>query len=624
MKKNSNYFSRIKFNAIKENSPFKSSIFANFFVSYDLIEEYFRNSAVYTLFTGIISKFRFINIIKKAFSKSCEDSKILKSLSKLSIRFFEKSLRYYGVGLFFYGIFLIALNFVRMILEGQGLQRISINNEISSILFGLLSVIVSMFFMVSQKSISQKICTSRILNLIFFDTFCYSKKSLEQITAVKCSHTLPVIAGIILSILSVSFSPFLLLNIFLLLIITWLVFLSPENGIIAVLFLLPFVSSRILFYLVFLVCFSYVIKLMRKKRVLRFSLLDTFVFFFSLNILLCGIASVNGTLSVIGSIKILVYIFFSFVVSNVIITSKLIGRIINSVLFSTSIIAAVGILGYFESGFSGNILVSGIFQIISEIPFSSKDIYSEFILILLPFALAKSKIKSPDNNQLLGTIALIMFVVYSLFTFETTIILPVISGIIIFAIINKPFIMFVCLAVCALLSLISAVIPGLWNYITNFLNNLTGATLLSDFVSDYAIHSFDYSGLGFGGEATLRYIGTAFGHGVADSTATSSFFISHILQCGVISTFLIIVIYLLFLNKGFSYLSSKECNSAANSKYMLAAIASVTSILIKALLFESFLSEQVILLTFVIFYLATSLKHASGREYVPINGEAMF
>ncbi len=624
MKKYSNYLSRINFNKTNENSPFKGSFFANFFVSYDLLEEYFCNSLIYTFVSGLFSKLKFFNLIKKAFSRSCENSKILKFFGKLSVRFFEKSLRYYGVGIFFYGVFLIALNFVKLILEDQGLRHIGSNHEISSILFGLLSVVVSIFLMASQKSISQKVCTSRILNFVFFQTFFYSKKSLEQIKPVKSSHTLPVIAGIILSVLSMAFSPFLLLNTVFLFVLTWLVFLSPENGIIAVLVLLPFVSNEILFYFVFLVCSSYVIKLMRKKRVLRFSLLDTFVFFFSLNILFCGLASVNGSLSMIGSIKILIYIFFSFVVSNVIITSKLIGRIINSILFSTSILAAIGILGHFETRFSGNLLLSGVFQIISEIPFSAKEIYSEFILILFPFALAKSKIRSSESNQLSGTIALLLFAVYSLFTFEQRIILPVIIGFIIFAIVNKPVIIFVCMILCAFFNLISIAIPGLFNYIYNFIDNVTGATIIRDFVSDYALLSFDYSGFGYGSDATLRYIGTAFGYGVADNTVTSPFVVSHILQCGVISALLIAVIFLLFLNKGFSYLSSKECNCASNSKYMLAAIASVTSILIKAILFESFLSEQAILLTFVIFYLTTSLKHASGREYVPASGEAMY
>lgn len=227
---------------------------------------------------------RFFAAFRLAFNRSAEDSICVLLVEGIMRRFLRCRVRVFGVFTVSFGAYTACASLVRILLR-DGVVSLSDSPELY---FALLVVIVSIPLLISKVTLAEALCTSyagrALLSILGYRP--------EQVTLageglVVNRLNVAFVCGLVLGILTYSYSPVLLLIGLCALLLAYLILCKPEIGVMTLCFTMPFLPTMLLAALVIYVFLCCMLKVIRGKRVIRVEAVDVMVAAFGV-VLLCG------------------------------------------------------------------------------------------------------------------------------------------------------------------------------------------------------------------------------------------------------------------------------------------------------------------------------------------------
>lgn len=362
------------------------SIFCLVLTSYDQIEQHFQRSKSATLInTGTPKTQAHTRNIKNAFSKQIEQSVLINFVKRVLNGFANTNLTSYGVFLFSFGIYVLAECAVKYFALDYPIP------ETSTLIIGIASIVVSLFLLPTKKSLAQTMNDSIILNYVLFEVLGFSKPKTDPDKAPGQHSAAGFIFGMILGIACFWFSPISLVKILLFAGLVLLILGSPEAGTVAMFFCVPFVPTMYLAGLIIIVFFSFMIKFLCGRRVIKLSPIDFPILIFGIMILSGGFISFDSKGSLKRALLYFCFIVGYFLVKWMFRSPTFINRSFSALSLSLAIVSLIGIAEFFfgspSDTWQDHTLFAGLKgRVVST--FENPNMLAEFLILLIPVSLA--------------------------------------------------------------------------------------------------------------------------------------------------------------------------------------------------------------------------------------------
>lgn len=227
---------------------------------------------------------RFFAAFRRIFNRSVEESLCVLLVKGIMRRFLRCRVRVFGVFTVSFGTYTACGSLVRILLR-DGMVSLA---DSPALYFALFVVIVSIPLIISKATLTEALCTSCAGRLIL-SVFGYRPEQVMLASEGPIVGRLNVafVCGLVLGVLTYSFSPVLLLAGLCAVILAYLILCKPEIGVMALCFVMPFLPTMLLAALVIYVFLCCVLKVIRGKRVIRIEAVDVMVAAFAV-VLFCG------------------------------------------------------------------------------------------------------------------------------------------------------------------------------------------------------------------------------------------------------------------------------------------------------------------------------------------------
>ncbi len=325
----------------------KDSMIGHFFSSlYLKWNEKWRNGALSKLFKGK----RAAGEVRRPYlrakvAKLYENSLINRLISQISDLIIHSHTRIWGFMLFSFAFVSVFVTMVKYYL----ISELSFEN----IVIGIVIALVSLPLSVSKKRLGESILNGKISGFIMKNILMVDESKFERDDSkTGGNYSFALFVSAAAGLATYFISPFDIITAVVLAVLFVLVMCFPELGIMSVLALIPFSTvfarpSVVMFIIVLFSIISFLSKYIRGKRTLKFEIIDIFVAFFGIMILLGGVFTTGGISSFFSAGMYFVFLTIYFLVVNSYIRKTWIYRGIKLIVISTSIVA---ILGIFEDG----------------------------------------------------------------------------------------------------------------------------------------------------------------------------------------------------------------------------------------------------------------------------------
>ena len=534
---------------------FSESRIGGFFSKAANFHKYSGDSLIWSAGTG--ERTRRGKRIKLKIAESFEESAIVGAGSRLLRLIMTATMRSIGALFLTFGLFVALIKVVRFFSAGSSLFTLSSVFALGMILFGVLLCL-------SKCSLAEAIPQSLLLRALLIRYFGIRKEWFESFEGRE-SRILPALCiGIIIGFTTLVLPVYLPLLVLLGIVFVFLICKRPEAGMLITLFALPFFPTMALAALSALTIFAYLLKYIRGKRALRFDFVSFFaLLFFILMALVACFSPARG-----DSIKIVMlygaFMGLAFVIKNSFLTEGLLKKGVYTLLFSASISALVGIYQKVVGVSQSLIWVDqSMFSDISTRVFGTFDnpnVFGEFLIMLLPFALALFLYKR-GREKLLPAAAFLLMFASLIFTYSRGAWLAAIFSIALFLMFYSRF--FFKLGICgiALLPFLPLVLPD------SIVNRFLSIGNLADTSTSYRvsiwtaavemIKDFWATGTGIGSESfTLIYPSYAL-PGAQFALHSHNLYFQLLIEVGVFG-FLIFLCCLLFSYRNMFSLVSED------------------------------------------------------------------
>ncbi|MBR2025363.1 MAG: O-antigen ligase family protein, partial [Clostridia bacterium] len=381
----------------------RNGMFGRFFTSYDESNERYLQSI----------KRRKKSIgggkIRKKISRTIEKSVMVKYVPRLVEWLLRVSTNDYGMVLLTMGI-VISMSYL---LNGYVLVM---DIPFSMLVSGFALFLLGLPLLFSKKSIANNVYNSKLCNTLLFGFLGLDKEKMRQVSEKESVSTpsLALIFGLGLSILSYFVTPFKLLGIIGIIILSYCVLRRPEIGAVTVILILPFVSVAELQISVIYVFVCYTLKCILGKRTFKFEQFDIWVVLLLVSTLIRGAISIKLSESVMSAITTASMILFYFVVTNLIRSKEWFRRCLISLVFSGTAVAVIGILQVVIGHFSNyavdlsKIFTSGQSAIGT---FDDPNTFAHYLVAIIPFTIlhfiSERNGRKKMNGVLIGAVMIV-------------------------------------------------------------------------------------------------------------------------------------------------------------------------------------------------------------------------
>jgi len=588
-----------------------------FFTMYKREEKLLRSGVIAKFFSKMKNVPVFLHKITRVIANQFESSLLLSFLRRLISRLISQQIRIYGTFTFSFGVYsVISYALKRYFIAQTSVQYLDI-------IVGAILIIVSLPMFFSSKSVGELLENSVIMRSVLIEGLGISEESLTlKNTRNSGKYALPFLFGIIAGIITYFFNIIYVIIFFLVFIIISIVIILPEIGVLCVAFLTPAFSHNneltgIINFFIIITAFSYFIKVIRGKRIIRFSLLDLSILFFGVLLLFGGIISAGGELSKTYALNSCLLLLNYFLIVNLIKTKEWMFRCTASLITSAVLISLIGLFGKLinslynnEIGFSKR-LIPFIINL-----FDNTEVLALFLVVILPFTLSyfiglrnrRSKFSFLlINGMMLATIIISRspLVLYTLF----------IELIVFFLIYSKKSVFFF-LLIPVTIPFITIFVPhSIINIFTNAFDLSAPATNSFFQTAQGVIKMFGSNSVGGIGAGTTAFE-NVFGIYALPTTEAASGAPNLILQIvsslGIVGLIVFIFIVILFYQMNFEHLKSPFDKRFKN--LAIACISSITAMLFAGGFYNIWLDDGLFWLFFTIVALSSVYMNVSINE----------
>ena len=398
-----------------------TGLFGKLFTSYSKLERRFTD--------GFLGYFVFNNKTihklgrkgRETLSKGFSNSYVIKKLGRLLKILTSMPLRSYGGMVFNLGIYTVLVYFIKLMLNVDNAG--SSNN----LYFGVVTCIVAVPLILSKESLSIAVYKGKITNLIFSKFFGFNDETFEPLPKIFRFHSnILSFLGIFLGLITAVIDPLWIVLIFVSFIVLSLIIVSPEIGILSSIFLLPFFTflsypTFSLSCLILLTSLSYILKVVRGKRILKFKLVDFFVVLFALSIFMSGLVSVGGSNSFYRMFASFTLILGYFLIVNLMRSSLWLKRCIVAITTSSSIVALIGVMQYFFGKLETTTFDKSYFTGISGRVYSlfeNSNVLGSYLAMCLPMTIAMFILARSRSTKISSMVSIVFMLVCTVLTWS--------------------------------------------------------------------------------------------------------------------------------------------------------------------------------------------------------------
>ncbi len=320
----------------------------------------------------------FFRPIKRTVSKLVSRSFLLEKINGYLRGWLFTKLSVYGLFSITAGVGFVLLQSLKV----YGLQTGSLS--FLDMFISLLLIVISIPLIISHSTLNEAVCESKLIRWMLFNWLGCKKEAFEQYSYTSGHNRTALPLGLILCVFSWWIRPITLFTLIGVFILALTVLYIPETGIVALAFLLPFLSDYYLKIMIIYITVCFLLKYIRGKRTVKFDPLAVAVLAYSVLVFLNAEKLMQGILSVC--------IFF--LVINLIKSKQWINRTLISFSFSFFLCVLYGLVAYIAARFGIDYLTY-IFDsadiVGMESVFGSTAAFASYIITVLPVIAAKKQ-----------------------------------------------------------------------------------------------------------------------------------------------------------------------------------------------------------------------------------------
>lgn len=382
----------------------ENSFAARFFTAAKDYPEKLRQSLLWRVF--LEGPARSAKKVKMWFAAQFEDSVILNSYTRLSEGFFRSSLRSLGAGMLSFGAMAAVIDLVQI-------GRFDSADILSMrLVIAVLFCAGGLVMMLGRGSIAEGVRTSRLMRTLFIWAAGIREEWFEQFEKPQDNYVPFIGAGILLGLATKLFPPYLPLLAAAGVVFGLVLLRAPEFGVMAELFLLPFLPTMLLAALGVATLAAFLLKYIRGKRVMKASYVTLFAAFFFVMQVLMAIKSPARASSLRIVMIYFAFVSVAFVLANTFRTQEMIRKAVYALLAGGIVSAAVGVYQKIVGVEQSLIWVdTSMFSDIDTRVFGTFDnpnVFGEYLVMLMPVAFALFLIERGRRRVFPGVTFLIM------------------------------------------------------------------------------------------------------------------------------------------------------------------------------------------------------------------------
>ncbi len=600
-------------------NAFKCGFVSNVFSAYSLEQNAYERSFLRNYFGGYENPEPYSRKIRAHFSKAFDTSFILGKLRWLAGELLATSMKLYGNFFLSFGLYSVLVYFVRELVPGLTVA------DGKFLLVGLISILISLPLLLSKESLARAVGKGRLTHLLFVECFGFKDEEFEiPVRRSKRKANLAILFGMILGLATFFIHPIYLPVALLGTILCVILMASPEIGVLFTIFILPFCSffsspSLILSLLVAVSVFSYIIKLLRGKRIFKIELLDLIVIFFMVVICMGGVITAGGRESLATAILSCILMMGFFLVVNLIRTEKWLNRCISAFVSSAVIVAAIGVLQY-VLGFAEKNWID--MEYFSDIEgrvvslFENPNVLSAYLVMAFPLLLAKAFRAESSKGKFLGFVSVVIVVTCTVLTWSRGAWLAMLISLLIFALINSRKTLSFIIVILAALPFIRVLMPD--SMVKRFMS-IGDIADSSTYYRIYtwrgtlsAIKDYFWGGAGYGLNTYAEIYPQYAYAGIEAAEHSHNLFLQIFFALGVFGLLIFLVLMLLFVQKNFEYLRNTHDKSI--KLFVSAAFSSVCGALIVGMFDYVWYNFRLFYLFWIVFAISCAYIRFGDRE----------
>ena len=470
------------------NMKLKTSLLAAIFTSYRSRE---RRSVYQSRFGE-----KFLVPIFDTVSRLISSSVTSEFLSRLARFLLSLRLKLYGAMLFAFGVYSTATAVTEQFILSDG-------RELSGIIFGVVCAVSALPLVVSDDTLSGTLSSSRIGAALCRITGI--RREAVEVVGARGRASYGFLIGAALGTLTFFVSPYRILLVAASMIALWLIMASPEFGVIATAFMIPFWSTLRLTALVGATALSFLIKVVRGKRFVSFELTDGAALGLTIVLLFSAFTSGDAWRT---PLKMALYMTAYFLAASLIRSTDWWGRAVGAVVAGAAVAGAMTVVaalgGIFVPGIG--FAIGGLFESsLTEARLAGGDPSSFNMLLTAAIPLALSKMLIPRGGvRIYDAIALALTVYPMIETRSAWALISAGVGVMILLAIRKPRLIFLPLGGVAAAAIVRLAFPSfalsVWSSVTSHFDkfiSIRSHTVAA--ISSLPARSY-IAGIGFGDE----------------------------------------------------------------------------------------------------------------------------
>ncbi len=596
-----------------------NGFFGYIFTAYSLETRAYNDGFVVSFFYGGSRWRRLLRKFREYLSRSFETSFILKKLRTFVCRLAFVPLKLYGSFLLAFGSYTLLIYFIHLALPITG------KADSDYIYVGAAVCILSLPMYFSSLNLAQAVKRGRMTSALFIDVFGYKDENFENKYGKKSARpAISILLGLGAGLSTFVLHPMLILVFLLALVLCSIIVITPEAGVLLAIFGLPFFSlisnpTIVLTALVLITAFSYIIKLVRGKRIFKLELLDISVLCFILIMLFSGVVTVGGRSSYNASLISCVLAFGYFLVVNLIRTEAWLRRCSIALVSSGAIVALLGVLQYLMGNSVNDWLDRSYFPDIEgrvTSLFENPNYLGAYLSLVLPIAIYRSVTAKSRSAKVLGFIVCTMMTLCTVLTWSRGAWLALIISIMIFFIIFSRKTMRVIYCIVAGIPFLPFVLPS--NVVSRFMS----IGNMADSSTSYRVYTWRgsiellkdhlWGGVGYGAEAFERVYPAYAYAGMESAVHSHSLYLQILISMGIGGLVCFAAVMLFYFQKSLEYMKSPV--SRENMLLCAAALCSTLALCIMGLFDYVWYNYRIFFLFWTVLALGISSIRIGKRE----------
>lgn len=329
--------------------------------------------------------------IRQKISAMVERSLLCRGLMAIEKGFLQCSVNSYGIFLLFFGCFSIVSYYVTASLSPE-------RSHLAYAITGGVLVLFSLPLFASTRSLADQLRTSVFFRALLIDGLGIAEERFRSYDAKGHDHYLEaLILAILLGPVTFLYPPYIMLLWALSIVLLLLILRDPEVGMLLAVAACPFFAlmprpTLSLLVLVGVTLFSFMVKLLCGKRVLRVELTDAAVLLLGFLYVFGGVFTAGGKASLYSALTYAVLMTIYLMVANLIRSQDGVRRMTNLLTASCTVVAVYGLWQYFFDGIELAYVDMSLFADLGGRVYSTwenPNMLAEYLALLLPLLFAR-------------------------------------------------------------------------------------------------------------------------------------------------------------------------------------------------------------------------------------------